>query len=557
LTPLASRASSGNYWPPDSSSPEPGNAKRWPLLAILATQAVLSLALIAHSIVQDEATYVVAGDGEIGRWLHGAQVAPYPKVFSGAPVIYPPLSAAVNGVGGLIATRLMSLCFMLITTAVLWFTARRLFGTRVSLIATALFAATGAVQYLGALATYDAMALMLLALATWCAVRAAGRSGTGRVLTLAAMCAFLLVADATKYASALWDPVVVAVAALADASRRGWREGIITGVVTAAATLLMLAAAILAAGSVYWSGILFSTLNRTVDGHVPASSILASAAGWIGIVAVLAVLGALVLSFSPGYARPVKAMGWVLAAAVFLAPANQARIGVPVSLFKHVAFGAWFAVIPAGYGISAAFSAVVRRGWDISLRAATGWVALLTATTLAVGIFEAQVKADASIGYSPAVVARLRPLLEMSKGMWLGDSPTVLSYYTRTPGVRWSKTDGFTYSDPRTGRTLSGAPAYADAIRHHFFSVVVLLSDRDSGSADNVIVRWLHRVRGYHLRVIGQPGISKPVFVWRYVRGARGPLPPFHRRHRHRRHVRVLGRTAGGTARRQDGTRTR
>ena len=45
---------------------------------------------------------------------------------------------------------------------------------------------------------------------------------------------------------------------------------------------------------------------------------------------------------------PVRLLAGVLAAAVFLVPAEQARIHVYTSLFKHVGFWGWFAAIVAG-----------------------------------------------------------------------------------------------------------------------------------------------------------------------------------------------------------------
>ena len=50
-------------------------------------------------------------------------VPPFPAYFSGAPVIYPPLAALADSVGGLAGARLLSLVFMLGATALLWATA--------------------------------------------------------------------------------------------------------------------------------------------------------------------------------------------------------------------------------------------------------------------------------------------------------------------------------------------------------------------------------------------------------------------------------------------------
>ncbi len=61
----------------------------------------------------------------------------------------------------------------------------------------------GPVQRLGAFATYDAMAIFMLAVAAWCAVRAAASRTYVRWLLAAA--AATVLANAAKYASAIFD----------------------------------------------------------------------------------------------------------------------------------------------------------------------------------------------------------------------------------------------------------------------------------------------------------------------------------------------------------------
>ena len=113
--------------------------------------------------------------------LHGTPIPPFPSYFSGAPVIYPPLAALADSVGGLAAARVLSLVFMLGATILLWATTDRLFGRRAAFFAAALFAVLGPTLHLGAFATYDAMALFLLALATWLVVRAGRPAGRDRL----------------------------------------------------------------------------------------------------------------------------------------------------------------------------------------------------------------------------------------------------------------------------------------------------------------------------------------------------------------------------------------
>lgn len=181
-----------------------------PVVAILVLQAVLSVRLLHASTVSgDEALYIYSGHQLIHELWHGDGSPYYETYFSGAPVIYPVLAATVDHVGGLALVRLMSCAFMLAATGLLYITARRLFGYWPTVTAIGLFASLGITQSLGVLATYDALALMLMAFAAYCAVRA-----TDSTRFLLAIPALLLLANATKYATVLFDPVVIGLASL-------------------------------------------------------------------------------------------------------------------------------------------------------------------------------------------------------------------------------------------------------------------------------------------------------------------------------------------------------
>ena len=79
---------------------------------------LLSVRLVgADTAFQDEGTYLWAGHLEWAHVLHGMPLPPFASYFSGAPVIYPPLGALADSVGGLAGARLLSLVFMLASTA--------------------------------------------------------------------------------------------------------------------------------------------------------------------------------------------------------------------------------------------------------------------------------------------------------------------------------------------------------------------------------------------------------------------------------------------------------
>ena len=146
-------------------------------------------------------------------------------------------------------------------------------------------------QFLGALATYDAMALFLLALATWLAVRAVATQSAARYLLLIVSAVALAVADAAKYAAMLFDPVVVTVILLLTWQRHGRAAGITAAATTSVTTAILIGGALLASGTNYLHGIAFTTFARQT-GTVPAPGILFVSGKWVGAVAVLAIIGA-------------------------------------------------------------------------------------------------------------------------------------------------------------------------------------------------------------------------------------------------------------------------
>jgi 4-amino-4-deoxy-L-arabinose transferase-like glycosyltransferase len=343
----------------------------WPLVIILTGQAALSLRLVwSNGAFTDEALYLWAGHLEWAHWLHGAPIPNFPSFFSGAPVVYPPLGALADSLGGLAAARILSLFFMLGATILLYGTANRLLGRKTAILACALFAAVGPTADLGAFATYDAMAVFLLALASWLAVRASGRLGEW---WLAAAALVMVTADATKYASGLWNPVIVALAILAapGVRRAGIARGIRLGCYAAMAAVPML---ILLGGNVYVHGLLFTTVTRAGTGD-SVQTVLWTAATYIGVLTLLAIAG-LRLNWHAG--TRMRLLSAALAVALILAPVDEAHIGTIQSLYKHVIFGAWFGAILAGYALSRATEVNRAKGWRIGAAAAV-FVALLGA----------------------------------------------------------------------------------------------------------------------------------------------------------------------------------
>jgi 4-amino-4-deoxy-L-arabinose transferase-like glycosyltransferase len=456
-----------------------------PLLAVLALQTVLSLRLIwSRTAFNDEALYLWAGHLELAHLLHGTPVPGFQTYFSGAPFIYPPLGALADSLGGLAAARILSLAFMLGATVLLYGTTRRLFGRRAGEIAAGSFGLLGSAEFLGAFATYDAMALFLLALAAYLVVLA--RRWFSEPLLVAAGLVLAL-ADATKYPTTLWDPVVIALAALTATRggrlRRGGRA-LRLALYTSGALLVLL---FRLGGPSYLHGIMFTTLARQ-SGHVSPESILRHSALWVGLILVIALRGLVIADRTRD--RLICA---TLAAAVVLAPLEQARIHTQTSLDKHVAFGAWFGAMAVGFVLARAVETSKYLGWRIPV-ATVGLIALM-GMPQASSFYSSWPNAAAFIAAVQRLVAA-KPTAPI-----LAEQGPLVDYYLDLPARQLTNNAGaFWYWDPQRNQAVEGIAAYLEAIRYHYFSVIELdFSFSSREPVDQELQAALRTAGGYRL----------------------------------------------------------
>lgn len=491
------------------------------LLCILIVQALLSLRLMwSNTAFLDEATYLNVGHVELAHWFTGTPDRAYPTYLSGAPVIYPPLAALANSLGGLAAARILSLGFMLGATSLLWGMTSRLAGPRSAFFASALFAALGPTQDLGAFATYDAMALFLMAAATWCAVACWERDDSAPLVIGGAV--LLALANATKYATALFDPVIFALAALSVAAQRGRKRALGRAGYFAVLAIGMGAFLLAIGGPLYVTGVMSTTLARPSGVNSPLI-VLTDAAKWIGPVVVLAVLGAA----AAAYAREDRvkvAVFAVLAAAGLFVPANQARIHTTTSLYKHVDFGAWFAAAAAGYLLARVSNVGQRK----SLHAATAGL-VLGSVVLPIGVIGRAQASDFFRAWpnNTQVIRILSSLTRKHPGNYLAEDYDVPAYYLEhaIPWQRWSSTWYFTYTPPGTARPLKGPAAYRAAIDHRYFSLIIL-DFGDTVHMDKAITAAIRQSGDY--RVIAEAPYwdefgTGHFTIWAYQRPTRHP----------------------------------
>jgi hypothetical protein len=490
----------------------------WPLLVVLVVQAVLSVRLVgADTAFQDEALYLWAGHLQWAHWLHGAPVPPFPYYFSGAPVIYPPVGALADGVAGLAGARVLSLVFMLGATALVWATAGRLFGRRAAFFAAALFAVAGPTLHLGAFATYDALALLLVAVAAWCVVRAGDRGEAAGWMIAAGVA--LAVANAAAYSSALFDLFVLALAVLVAWPAVGGRAAARRAATVLIVTAALLTAGVLVGGGSYLAGIGRTTLAR-VPGSASALAVLADSWSWAGLIFALAV-SALIISWARRDGRARTALLAVLALAVVAGPVEQARLHTAASLNKHVGLGAWFAAIAAGYAIDRFIAAApAGRAGTVTAGAC---VAALT--------FPAVLGASQSWQFSTdwpnatSFIAIFRPLAAHTSGPMLVEDPSIAEYYLgATHWRRWSSTRNIVLpSGASTGNPTSqgivgaGNPATFDHYISQRYFTLVALNFADTTALDHQIRASLRRNHYTVIQVIPYGTELPPIGQGTYV----------------------------------------
>jgi putative flippase GtrA len=317
-----------------------------PIAAICTVQAALSLALVwSNTSYVDEANDLWIGRLEIAHWLHGSSLPPaYAfQALPGSPLIYPPLGALADRLGGLAGARILSLGFMLLATVLLYLTASRLIGRSGALIASALWAFSEPAIRL-AFATADPLSILLTTLAAWLVVRAGHQRRRGELVAAAALA--LASANVTAYPGLVIDPVVIAFAYLTWRTRMPAQQALsCTAWLTAAFTISL---GLLMTLSHSWTGLFSSVFTGSHTGSQSPATTIGEIWGYSSLIIGLALIGA-IFSFQSLKKNNVAALGGACFAIYFL---MQFHSQTPWTIDKHLAYGVWFAAIAAGYACS-------------------------------------------------------------------------------------------------------------------------------------------------------------------------------------------------------------
>ncbi|MET3720187.1 MULTISPECIES: glycosyltransferase family 39 protein [unclassified Arthrobacter] len=382
---------------------------RVPLMTLLVLLAVLSLRLSNTAFI-DEALYINAGHDYLTHWLTGDGVEAYGDSFSGVPFIYPVLAAVLETLGGLLLVRGFSLLCVLAATIFVYRALADLGYRREGMLAAAFFALTGPVVFAGALATFDALVIALLAAALWTGVQKGWTSAmaTGVILGLVPI---------MKYTGAIFIPVVLGVVFLTSPRWRALPAGVIATAIPWAAWLA-------------WSdqiaaGIAFTTTHRTALSPYSMDDLAAWMVLDIGILILIAVGGGLLLARrGPGHAL----LGLGLLGGGMALPAAQLILGEAVSFDKHMAYSALFLAPLAGY----ALAQLSRRTWKLLP------VAVLLLTALLFGVSRSEAMYSSWVSVQPVLqVIEDNP----RPGIYISSATDSLKYHLRDhPEITWETT---------------------------------------------------------------------------------------------------------------------
>ncbi len=460
-----------------------------PLTAICAVQAVLSLTLVwSNTAFTDEAYYLWAGHLEIAHWLHGASVpqAALDKNLSGSPILYPPLGALADGLGGLAAARILSLAAMILATVLLYLTTARLFGKMAAIAASALWATSEPAIRL-AFATYDPWSVFLTALAAWLTVQAGFRKPWRTLLAAAA--ASLALSNATAYSGVVIDPVLIAFAFLVwrlsmPTTRAALRAGLFTAALAVFFGLLMTV-------SRSWAGIEFTVVARSHTVFQSQAIMLVVNDIWKygGFIMVLAVVGSFVAVAQQSHRDRLLVI--LSASAAFVIPVAQVYERTAESLDKHLAYGLWFAAMAAAYGFSKLIQPVPagRRAFATLCCAAIFAYPVVNGLQLAQATYHIWANSsDFTAAFKPVAARVDGPFSLPGAG---GQYDHIAQYYL-PEGNEWARWDNPGLSlDPARGPQSSWPARYEQQLSSRAYGAVVLFYATTFSSAPGLPGRFL------------------------------------------------------------------
>lgn len=447
----------------DAASPRRWSTIAW-LSAFCAVLAAFSLRPGSNTYpFQDEGLYLFMGHRMIDHVMDGVHVTEYPGAyFSGAPGLYPVIGALADSIGGVTAARLLSLLFVMGCVLAIYGAGRDLFGRSAGLIGAGAFALNGSVVFISHLATFDALAMLLLAVS----VKLTTHSATRGIYLLAPVVGVVLATMFfTKYGTAVFIPGVAALGAALSWERLRW------GAARRALLMIASAGACIFFVITFWApdlmgGIVSTTASRQPISPASTETLVVDIVTWAGPWLALAALGAAVM-----FRRPAVA---VLLLLLSVATAVQhIRIGEETSLSKHLAFGLVFAAPLIG----------ALGAWFLSKSLWIGvpFLSVVAVSLGSLGLTHSHTFLTTWVD-DRAMIAQLREDIPRVPGKAvLGEEPSAQRYELRDElaPILWTDTFSFAYDG------VTGKNAYLRAIDQSHFGIVYLTLNTANGKIIN------------------------------------------------------------------------
>lgn len=439
------------------------------LVPLLIVQAWFAFRL-SNTLEQDEALYLNAGHQLIAHLLHGTRTPAFGTYFSGVPSVYAVPAAMLDHLGGATLVHAANTSMVMVATVFVYLASRRLFGHPAALIAAGVFAVNPATIFVGRFASFDAPSLLLLAVATYLAVRSADHW-----LYAVSIGPCLILATAEKYFAIAFIPSVFAILVIVSAQRVGLRRCLRVGALAGGSLLVAGGAAALVVFPQDWHGLLATSFNRTTLLPESRIALIRDCLGYVGGLTAAGVLGFVLLR-----------RRWPLAGALLLTsliPAIvQIRFNESASLHKNMAFGILFLVPLVGV----AGVALLRRGRLLGLRAPVALACLVLVLSSGMGTSQAMVHGWPNSTNIDGVLAHY---VQPGPDKYLVDNSQIPEYYLSGSSNynQWDSTFAPVYQGPHG----------AEYMRHHLENgYYTLFLYRDEGSTiglDRQMLTILHR----------------------------------------------------------------
>ncbi len=440
----------------------------WPLMVVLALQALISVVTLHNTAFQDEGLYLYAGRIIIRHWMGGpVSLDHYAFYFSGYPDVYPVIGGVLDMIGGLELARSFSLCCMMGVNAIIYFSTQKLFQRPAAILASATYGSLGAVLFLSRLATYDALCIFLIALAAASAYRVSSSRQPWLALLIGPL---LVLSILDKYAAMLFALPVLGLLVFCSMLNQGWWRMLLRLAIAIVTLAISLVVAYHFMDKAAFHAIAGSTTNRVVSNPSSRLFLFVHVLQMDGIVYAAAVVG-FVLVFVRS--QRLRLLALLLLASSCLAPAYHIYKQEFVSLDKHLAFSLFFAMPLVGYAV-AWLSGYMQR--TIAHSNGRYWLAGLAVVLLVFTLGTQQSQSGyASWANSSDLSYALHTQMRDGSGRFLVEDIEVARYDARdvTEQWQWNGLYYFYYVNA-AHQQLLGDPAVSQAINDRYFALVEL-----------------------------------------------------------------------------------